>query len=54
MSVKKILVVGSSNMDLAMNMYKIPAAGETLIDDGGVAYIPGGKSHPPSRKSQSK
>lgn len=43
MSVKKILVVGSSNMDLAMNMYKIPAAGETLIDDGGVAYIPGGK-----------
>ena len=43
MSVKKILVVGSSNMDLAMNMYKIPEAGETLIDDGGVAYIPGGK-----------
>lgn len=43
MSVNKILVVGSSNMDLSMNMYKIPAAGETLIDDGGVAYIPGGK-----------
>lgn len=30
-------------MDLAMNMYKIPAPGETLIDDGGVAYVPGGK-----------
>ena len=43
MSVKKILVVGSSNMDLAMNMYKVPEVGETLIDDGGVAYIPGGK-----------
>lgn len=43
MSQKKILVIGSSNMDLAMNMYKVPAKGETLIDDGGVAYIPGGK-----------
>lgn len=40
---KKILVVGSSNMDLSMNMYKVPAAGETVIDDGGVAYNPGGK-----------
>lgn len=30
-------------MDLSMNMYRIPVAGETLIDDGGVAYIPGGK-----------
>ena len=43
MSKKKILVIGSANMDLSMNMYKIPAAGETIIDDGGVAYIPGGK-----------
>ena len=43
MAKKKILVVGSSNMDLSMNMYKIPEAGETLIDDGGVAYVPGGK-----------
>ena len=30
-------------MDLSMNMYKIPSAGETIIDDGGVAYTPGGK-----------
>ena len=30
-------------MDLVMNMYKLPERGETLIDDGGVAYIPGGK-----------
>ena len=43
MAKKKILVIGSANMDLSMNMYKVPAAGETLIDDGGVAYIPGGK-----------
>ena len=40
---RTILVVGSANMDLSMNMYKIPEAGQTLIDDGGVAYIPGGK-----------
>lgn len=43
MANKKILVVGSANMDLSMNMYKVPEVGETLIDDGGVAYIPGGK-----------
>ncbi len=30
-------------MDLSINMYKLPAAGETLLDDGGVAYTPGGK-----------
>lgn len=40
---KKILLVGSSNMDLSMNLYKMPAPGETLLDDGGVAYTPGGK-----------
>ena len=40
---KKILVIGSSNMDLSMNMYKLPAPGETVCDDGGVAYTPGGK-----------
>lgn len=40
---KKILVIGSANMDLSMNMYKLPEAGQTLIDDGGVAYLPGGK-----------
>lgn len=39
----KILVIGSVNMDLNMNMYKVPNPGETLIDDGGVAYMPGGK-----------
>ena len=39
----KILLVGSANMDLSMNIYKMPSAGETLLDDGGVAYTPGGK-----------
>jgi len=40
---KKILLVGSANMDLSMNVLRMPEAGETLIDDGGVAYVPGGK-----------
>ena len=43
MAVKRILVVGSANMDLSMNVYRVPAAGETVIDDGGVGYTPGGK-----------
>ena len=30
-------------MDLSMNLFRIPKSGETLIDDGGVAYLPGGK-----------
>ena len=40
---RKILVVGSANMDFSMNLYKVPEVGETVIDDGGVAYTPGGK-----------
>ena len=40
---KKILLVGSANMDLSMNLFRIPEQGETLLDDGGVAYTPGGK-----------
>ncbi len=40
---KRVLVVGSANMDLSMNVYKIPEAGQTVLDDGGVAYTPGGK-----------
>ena len=30
-------------MDLSMNMYKLPEVGQTVVDDGGVAYVPGGK-----------
>ena len=40
---KKILVIGSANMDLSLNVYRVPVAGETLTDNGGVAYTPGGK-----------
>ena len=40
---KKVLIIGSSNLDFVMNMYKLPEAGENLIDNGGVAYVPGGK-----------
>ena len=40
---KRILLIGSANMDLTMNMYKLPEPGEALIDDAGVAYMPGGK-----------
>ena len=43
MQKKKILLVGSANMDFSMNVYRVPEAGETLLDDGGVAYTPGGK-----------
>lgn len=39
----KILLVGSANMDLSMNLYRIPERGETVLDDGGIAYTPGGK-----------
>lgn len=40
---KKILVIGSSNMDLLLSMNRVPAPGETLLDDGGAVYLPGGK-----------
>ena len=43
MSKKRVLVIGSSNLDFVMNMYKLPGAGENVVDNGGVAYIPGGK-----------
>ena len=43
MSKKRILIIGSSNLDFVMNMYKLPEAGETVVDNGGVTYIPGGK-----------
>jgi ribokinase len=43
MSKKRVLVIGSSNLDFVMNMYKLPEAGESIVDNGGVAYVPGGK-----------
>ncbi len=38
----KILFIGGASLELVTNMYKIPAEGEHVTDDGGVAYIPGG------------
>ena len=43
MAGKRVLVVGRMSMSLIMNMYKIPSVGETAVDDGGVAYVPGGE-----------
>ena len=43
MSLKRVLVAGRMSMSLVMNMYRVPALGETLVDDGGVAYIPSGE-----------
>ena len=40
---KKVLVIGSANLDFSMNLYKLPEAGQSVTDDGGVAYIPGGR-----------
>lgn len=39
----KILFIGASSLELNINTYKIPEAGECVVDDGGVAYIPGGR-----------
>lgn len=38
----KMLLVGSSNMDLSLNISRLPDVGETLSDNGGVSYSPGG------------
>ena len=39
---RRILVVGASNMELYMGVDRLPKQGETVMDGGGVAYIPGG------------
>ncbi len=40
---KRILVVGSANIDFVLNTPYIPAPGETLISEGTYAFTPGGK-----------
>lgn len=40
---KRILVVGSANMDFVMNVSRLPSPGETLVENGGYRLIPGGK-----------
>jgi len=39
---KKILVIGSLNMDIVINVQDVPVAGETVIGSN-MKYVPGGK-----------
>ncbi len=41
---KKILLVGSSTMELIVNVARLPDAGECVKDEGGVTYAPSGGS----------
>jgi ribokinase len=43
MEQKSILVVGSLNMDQVVHVPHIPAQGETLLGDGSLRLVPGGK-----------
>lgn len=40
---KKILVVSSANMDMVLDIERVPDAGQTVIDNGAYTYVPGGK-----------
>ena len=40
---KKILTVSSANMDFVMGVTRIPQGGETHLEDGSYAFVPGGK-----------
>lgn len=39
---KKLLIIGSLNLDMAVNVDHMPAVGETIISDK-MDLIPGGK-----------
>jgi ribokinase len=43
MSVKRILVVGSANIDFLMTTPYVPSEGETVISQGAYTFVPGGK-----------
>ncbi len=40
---KRVLVVGSANMDFVMNIGRMPEAGQTVLERRGYSYVPGGK-----------
>ncbi len=40
---KRVLVVGSSNIDFMLSTPYIPAPGETLLSQGAYSFVPGGK-----------
>lgn len=39
---KKILIIGSLNMDMVINLKQLPQVGETVLGDN-LTYVPGGK-----------
>ncbi len=39
---KRILLFGTSNMNLSLNIARLPDKGEVISDEGGVSYSPGG------------
>ena len=43
MSVKRILVVGSANIDFLMTTPYVPSPGETIVSEGAYTFVPGGK-----------
>ena len=43
MSERKILVVGSANIDFLLKTPYVPAEGETLVSNGNYCFVPGGK-----------
>lgn len=43
MGKKKILVIGSLNLDMVVSVDHTPAVGETILSDGDMEMIPGGK-----------
>lgn len=40
---KRVLAIGSSNIDFVMKTPKFAMSGETVISDGAYAFVPGGK-----------
>lgn len=40
---QKILVLGNANMEITMNAERIPDAGESTVDAGGITVNPGGR-----------
>lgn len=43
MAEKKILIVGSANIDFLLKTPYVPAEGETLVSNGTYGFVPGGK-----------
>ena len=50
---KKVLVVGSLNMDMVLSVDHHPVPGETIIGDG-ITYHPGGKGNQKRKDRLSK